>query len=196
MAITYSGITPALQFDTRDLQNTEKLSKVGKTLVKNRNGVCISMVVDWIQKSIETPGGVTDKSQLKSGLSLALMQTAYMRDVYDDDQLIDTHGLSVNTSTDLARKTGIKGFFQKDPLIRIGTACAGLNGYALINIYGGGAGHALGFKQKNGVVQCFDPNEGILQFPSSRDFAKWFPSYVKGEYANLLESVTMKKVTG
>ena len=194
MAITYSGITPTLQFDTSDLQSTEKLSKVGNKLVKNRNGVCISMVIDWIEKSIETPGGVTDKSQLKSGLSLALMQTAYMRDVFDDDSLVETHGLSVNTSTEIGRKTGIRALFQTDPLIRIATACAGLVGYALITVSGDG-GHALGYKQKNGVVQCFDPNEGILAFSTGSDFAKWFPPYVKGEYPDLLKSVEMKKIT-
>jgi hypothetical protein len=42
----------------------------------------------------------------------------------------------------------------------------------------------------------FDPNEGILQFSSSQDFAKWFPSYIKGEYPDLLDSVTLKKITG
>jgi len=196
MAITYSGITPTLLFDTSDLQNTEKLSKVGGQLVKNRNGVCLSMVIDWIQKSIETTGGVTDKSQLKSGLSLALMQTAYMRDVFDEDGLIDTQGLTVNTSTEIRQKKGLKGLFQKNPVIQIATALAGMNGYALINIFGGGFGHGLGFKQRAGTVQFYDPNEGIMQFASAQDFAKWFPSYIKGEYPNMRERIELKKVTG
>ena len=196
MTTTYSGITPTLLFNTSDLQNTEKLSKVGGKLVKNRNGVCLSMVIDWIQKSIETAGGVTDKSQLKSGLSLALMQTAYMRDVFDEDGLVNTQGLNVNTSSEIRRKTGLKGLVQKDPLIQIGTACAGMNGYALINIFGGGYGHGLGFKQKTGTVQFYDPNEGVLQFASAKDFAKWFPSYIKGEYPDMRERIEMKKITG
>jgi virulence surface antigen len=202
VSITYSGITPTLVFATDDLQGTENLDwRPSKTkgvpgkLVKNRDGVCQSLVIDWIQKSKQTAGGVTDKSQLKSGLALALMQTAYMRDVFDDDGVVETHGLSVNTANALNRKTGLKGLLQRDPLIQIGTACAGLVGYALINIYGGG-GHALGYKQKDGVVQFFDPNEGILQFSSSQEFAKWFPSYIKGEYPDLLDSVTLKKITG
>ena len=196
MATTYSGVTPTLLFDTGDLQNTEKLSKVGGKLVKNRNGVCLSMVIDWIQKSIETAGGVTDKSQLKSGLSLALMQTAYMRDVFDQGGLIDTQGLKVNAATEIRKEGGLKGLFQTDPLIQIATACAGMNGYALINIFGGGFGHGIGFKQKAGTVQCYDPNEGIFQFAIAKDFAKWFPSYIKGEYPDMRERVEMKKITG
>ena len=196
MAITYGGITPTLLIDTSDLQNTEKLSKKGNKLVKNRNGVCMSMVIDWIQKSMELGGGVTDKSQLKSGLALALAQTAYMRHVFSDAEgFIDTHGMKVNTSSSHERKKGLKGLFQKDPLIRVATACAGLIGYAQISIFGDG-GHALGYRQTGGVVQFFDPNEGILQFASGTAFAKWFPPFVKGEYPDLLDEIILRKVTG
>ena len=195
MKPTYAGVTPTLLFDTSDLQSTEKLSKKGNKLVKNRNGVCASMVVDWIQRSMEL-GGVTEKSQLKSGLALSLAQTAYMRHVFGgDNEFVDTHGMKVNTSTSIERKTGLKGLFQKDPLISVATACAGLVGYAWISIRGDG-GHAIGYRQKHGAVQCFDPNEGILQFANGADFAKWFPAYVKGEYPDLLEEVILRKVTG
>jgi virulence surface antigen len=194
MAITYAGVTPVLKIDTRDLQDTEKLSKKGNTLVANRNGVCMSMVVDWIQKSLDLPGGVTEKSQLKSGLGLSLAQTAYMRHVFKDaDGFVETHGMSVNASTSIDRKKGLKGLFQKDPLISVATACAGLVGYAQISIFGDG-GHALGYRQKDGVVQFFDPNEGILEFASSQDFAKWFPPFIKGEYPDLLDEVILRKV--
>jgi hypothetical protein len=195
MTITYAGITPTLLIDTKDLQDTEKLSKQGNRLVRNHNGVCASMVVDWIQKSLDLPNGVTDKSQLKSGLALSLAQTAYMRHVFKGDEgFVDTHGMKVNSATSIQRKTGLKGLLQKDPLISVATACAGLIGYAWISIRGDG-GHALGYRQKGGVVQCFDPNEGILQFNSSQDFAKWFPPYVKGEYADLRNEVILRKVT-
>ncbi len=196
MSITYAGITPTLVIDTSDLQDTEKLSPRNGKLVRNKNGVCMSMVVDWIQKSLQTPGGVTQKSQLKSGLGLALAQTAYMRGAFDADDspeaFIETHSLKVNASSSLKKKffATKKGRFQK-----VGQACAGLVGYAQISVYGDG-GHALGFRQKNGVVQFFDPNEGILQFNSGQEFAKWFPSYMLGEYPDLLDEVVVRKVKG
>lgn len=196
MALTYSGVTPTLLFDTSDLQSTEKLSKKGNKLVKNQNGVCASMVVDWIQKSMELPGGITAKSELKSGLALSLAQTAYMRHVFGgDDEFVETHGMNVNTSTAIDRKTGLKGLFQKDPLISVANACAGTVGCAWISIRGDG-GHALGYRQKGGVVQFFDPNEGVMQFASSADFAKWFPAFVKGEYPDLTKKVVFRKVKG
>jgi hypothetical protein len=154
------------------------------------------MVVDWIQKSLDLPGGVTDKSQLKSGLALSLAQTAYMRHVFNDAEgFVETHGMEVNASTTIDRKKGLKSLFQKDPLINVATACAGLVGYAQISIFGDG-GHALGYRQKDGVVQFFDPNEGILEFNSSQDFAKWFPAFVKGEYPDLRDQVILRKVKG
>lgn len=194
MAITYSGITPTLLFDTSDLQSTEKLSKKGNKLVKNRNGVCASMVIDWIQKSSDS-GGVTDKSQLKSGLALSMAQTAYMRHVFGgDNEFVESQGMGVNTSTSIERKTGLKGLFQKDPLISVAKACAGMVGYGWISIRGDG-GHALGYRQKGGIVQLFDPNEGIMQFSNSADFAKWFPAFVKGEYPDLLDEVILRKIS-
>jgi hypothetical protein len=109
--------------------------------------------------------------------------------------LIDTQGLKVNTSNEIRQKKGLKGLLQKNPLIQIATALAGMNGYALINIFGGGYGHGLGFKQRAGTVQFYDPNEGVLEFTNAKDFAKWFPSYISGEYPNMRERIELKKVT-
>jgi len=196
MAITYSGITPTLLSDTSSLQSTETLTKEGNKLVKNRNGVCASLVLDWIQKSMEAPGGVTDKSELKSGLALSLMQASYECDTIGDTtkDFVQAQGMHVNVSTSVERKSGLKGLFQRDPLISVAKACAGMIGHAWISIRGNG-GHAVGFRQKGGVVQFFDPNEGIMQFSSSADFAKWFPPYVRGEYPDLLDEVIMRKIT-
>src|SRR5690348_13999349 len=109
--IDYAGVSPTLVADTSNLQNTEKLSRVANKLIKNRNGVCMAMVIDWIQKCHQIPGGVTSASQLKSGLALSLAQTAYMRHVFDDDSedgnaqgYIANMGLSVNTTTTLKKK--------------------------------------------------------------------------------------------
>ena len=194
MAIDYAGITPMLLVDTGDLQGTEKLSPQNGKLVRNKNGVCMSMVVDWIQKCQQTPGGVTDKSQLKSGLSLALAQTAYMRDAFGaesgPDAFIESHGMNVDGSTTLKKKFFA---FKKGRYQQVAAACAGMHGYAQISIYGDG-GHALGFRREKGVVQFFDPNEGILQFTSGTDFAKWFPSYITHEYPDLLDEIIMRKV--
>jgi hypothetical protein len=199
MPITYGGVTPALVIDTTDLQDTEKLSPRNGKLVRNRNGVCMAMVLDWIKKCHEIPGGVTDKSQLKSGLSLALAQTAYMRGAFGEyapdgkaEGFIESHLLSVNASNTLRKK---RFSFKKSRFQRVATALAGLVGYAQISIFGDG-GHALGYRQKGGVIQFFDPNEGILQFNSGMEFAKWFPSYVKHEYPDLLDEIIMRVVRG
>jgi hypothetical protein len=198
MPIDYAGVSPNLLVDTRRLQSTEKLSKQGNTLVRNNNGVCMAMVTDWIQKSSASPGGVTDVSQLKSGLALSLAQTAYMRGVFDtasgtsaddDSAFMASQGVGTNTSTTLKKK-----FFstKKGRLEKIAVACGGLIGYALIAISGDG-GHALGYRQTGGVVQFFDPNEGIMGFSNAKDFSKWFPTYIVKEYPDLTDSVTLTK---
>lgn len=192
MTLTHGGVTPTLLFDTSDLQNTESLSKQQHKLIPDRDGVCMSMVIDWIVKSSQTPGGVTSKSELKSGLALSLAQTAYMLDTVGqgDAAFIDSQGASVNSSTTLKKKwySTKKGRYQD-----VALACTGLIGYALLNIRGGG-GHALGYRQKGGVVQFFDPNAGVLQFTSSLDFAKWFPGYVTNNYSDLLNEVELVKI--
>lgn len=196
MSITYSGITPTMLFDTSDLQNTEKLSRVGNKLVKNRNGVCAAMVVDWLQKCQEIPGGVTQKSQLKSGLALALSQTAYMRHVFEVEGVsnragfMQSNGLGIENSA-----TKKKTFFstKQGRLEKIALACV-FGGYIFISINGAG-GHALGYRQIKGVYEFFDPNEGVLQFNSSTDFVKWFPAYIKGEYPDLVDTLVYTRVT-
>jgi hypothetical protein len=44
-------------------------------------------------------------------------------------------------------------------------------------------------------VQFYDPNEGVLEFTNAKDFAKWFPSYISGEYPDMRERIELKKVT-
>ena len=199
MSITYGGVTPTLVTNTADMQDTEKLSPQNGKLVRNRNGVCMAMVVDWIKKCHEIPGGVTDRSQLKSGLSLALAQTAYMRGAFGEfeaaeksEAFIESYMLDV---TDIARLRKKRFSLQKSRYIRVATGLAGYVGYALIGIVGDG-GHALGYRQTRGVIQFFDPNVGILQFNSGKDFAKWFPSYIKNEYSDLLAEISLRLVTG
>lgn len=197
--IDYAGVSPTLVADTSALQSTEKLSKKGNKLFKNRDGVCMAMVIDWIQKCHEIPGGVTSASQLKSGLALSLAQTAYMRHVFDDDSSDHANDLGYATSQGLnasTPKTYKKTFFstKKGRLQKVAMACCGYTGYARISIRGNG-GHALGFRNSGGV-QFFDPNEGILAFNSTNDFAKWFPSYVINEYPTLTERVLFSKVKG
>lgn len=196
--INYAGVSPTLVADTSALQSTEKLSRKGNKLIKNKNGVCMAMVIDWIQKCHDIPGGVTSASQLKSGLALSLAQTAYMRHVFDDDSAdgnaqgyMQSHGLTVNKT-----KTIKKSFFstKKGRLQRVAMSCCGYTGYARISIFGNG-GHALGFRN-SGAVQFFDPNEGILGFNSTNAFAKWFPSYITNEYPDLLDEVVFSRVKG
>ena len=197
MPITYAGITPTLLFDTRDLQDTEKLSRRNGKLMRNRNGVCMALVVDWLQKSQQLPGGVTEKSQLKSGLALSLAQTAYMRHAFqeagtsNDSSFIQGQGLSVENYASLKKK-----FFstKKGRLEKIALACA-FGGYVYIGVSGNG-GHALGYRQTRGVFQFFDPNEGILQFNSATDFVKWFPAYIVGEYPDLVDLLEYTRVSG
>lgn len=197
--IKYAGVSPTLVADTSALQSTEKLSRKGNTLVKNKNGVCMAMVIDWIQKCHEIPGGVTNASQLKSGLALSLAQTAYMRHVFNDGSAdgnaqgyMQNQGLTVNTTTTLKKK-----FFstKKGRLQKVAMACCGFTGYARISIFGDGGGHALGYRN-SGAVQFFDPNEGILSFNSTNDFAKWFPSYITNEYPDLCDRVVFSRVKG
>ncbi|MFC5864225.1 YopT-type cysteine protease domain-containing protein [Acidicapsa dinghuensis] len=197
MPITYAGITPALLIDTTDLQNTEKLSRQQGKLVKNRNGVCMAMVVDWLQKSQQQPGGVTDKSQLKSGLALSLAQTAYMRYVFqkgtgqtaNKEGYVQNMGMSIENSANLNKK-----FFstKKGRLKDLALACT-FGGHVLISIKGNG-GHALGYRQIGGTSQFFDPNEGVLVFNTVQDFAKWFPAYIVGEYPDLTDTLEYARV--
>lgn len=197
MPITYAGITPTVLIDTQDLQNTEKLSRKNGKLVRNQNGVCMSLVVDWLQKWQQTPGGVTAKSQLKSGLALSLAQTAYMRHAFqqkgesNDGSYIRSQGLTVENYAVKKKK-----FFstKKGRLEKIALACA-FGGDIYIGISGDG-GHALGYHQANGVHQFFDPNEGVLGFNSAADFVKWFPQYILGEYPDLTEEIEYTRVKG
>lgn len=197
MPITYAGITPTLLIDTSDLQDTEKLSRQQGKLVKNRNGVCMAMVVDWLQKSQQLPGGVTDVSQLKSGLALSLAQTAYMRHVFEKgsgqtankEGYVQNMGMSIENSANLNKK-----FFstKKGRLKDLALACA-FGGHILMSIKGDG-GHALGYRQVRGASQFFDPNEGVLVFNSGEDFVKWFPAYIIGEYPDLTDKLEYTRV--
>ncbi|KAA6460279.1 hypothetical protein DYQ86_14665 [Acidobacteria bacterium AB60] len=200
MPIAYAGINPTLKIDTRQLQKTEKLSlnRATGVLFKNRRGVCISMVVDWIDKCQRIPGGVTDISELKSGLALSLAQTAYMRHAFqegsdsNDKSFIENQGLTISTYSSLENK-----FFstKKGRLQRMATALAGLVGYAYIGVSGDG-GHALGYRRERGLIQCLDPNEGILEFNSGTEFAKWFPAYMLGEYPDVVDRLELTKIRG
>ena len=199
MPINYAGVTPNLVIDTRDLQASEKLvphaQDDGTTrLIADQGGVCASMVVDWIQKCHDTPGGVTDKAQLKGSWALSIAHTAYRRGAfgnYDPSDkekgFVETHGLSVNAQTSIEKRWWT---FKRSRYQRVAQACAGMVGYAYISIRGNG-GHALGFRRTGGVVEFFDPNEGIMQFNSAQDFARWFPPYVINEYPNLLDTIIM-----
>lgn len=195
MPITYGGITPTLIIDTYELQNTEKLSRSNGKLVKNRNGVCMAMVVDWLQKCQRLPGGITDASQFTSGLGLSLAQTAYMRDALqgegesEDGSFIRGFGMSVENYGNKKKK-----FFssKKGRLEKIALACL-FGGYVYIGLSGDG-GHALGYRQTRGVCQFFDPNEGVMEFNSPREFAKWFPRYVTGEYPELCDLIEYTRV--
>ncbi|MBY0372711.1 MAG: hypothetical protein K2Q23_01875 [Bryobacteraceae bacterium] len=197
MPIDYAGISPTLLIDTGALQGTEKLSRRNGKLIRNKNGVCMALVVDWLQKSQQLPGGVTDISQFKSGLSLSLAQTAYMRHAFqgagqsNDRTFIENSGLNVES---YASKK--KSFFssKKGRLTDIALACA-FGGYIYIGISGDG-GHALGYIQKRGVYQFFDPNEGVLALDSAEAFVKWFPSYIKGEYPDLVDLLEYTRVKG
>ncbi len=204
MNITCAGITPRVLIKTNDLQNTEKLSKgADGRFFKNHNGVCASMVVDWIEKCKENPAGVTDKSQLKSGLALSLMQSANMLTTYGSDRtrkgFMEAFGLTVNTSTSLKntpQETGFFSFFKKStptPYEQVGVALGGMTGLAYISIRGNG-GHALGYWQQRGSVQFFDPNEGVMQFISGNAFAKWFPTYIGTNYSTLMTDIEFFKI--
>jgi hypothetical protein len=204
---TYGGVTPTLIVNTKALQSTEKLSPSGGKLVRDRNGVCMALVLDWIRKCHEIPGGVTDTSQLKSGISLAVAQTAYMRGTFGahgtDDAFIQSHGLSVRGETDHSGGGNLQS---------VATKLAGLVGYAWIGVrsdlgvagspiasllgdLGQDQGHAMGYRHKDGVIQLFDPNIGILQFASSADFGKWFCAYVAQEYPDLVDKIIVKEIT-
>jgi virulence surface antigen len=197
MPITYAGISPTVLIDTQDLQHTEKLSRRNGKLVRNQNGVCMSLVVDWLQKCQQIPGGVTAKSQLKSGLALSLAQTAYMRHAFQQDgelndaSFIHGQGLAIEN---YARKKKKLFSTKKGRLEKIALACA-FGGDIYIGISGDG-GHALGYHQTSGVYQFFDPNEGILQFNSAEDFVKWFPQYIRGEYPDLVDLLEYTRVRG
>jgi hypothetical protein len=147
--------------------------------------------MDWLYKCSQIPGSVTQKSQLKSGLSLSLAFSSYMLGTHaaedTDESFIESSGLE---TVGYAEKKA-KFFSTKAGRCQsIAVKLTGITGLVYISL----AGHALGYRQQGGVVQFFDPNEGVMQFASAKDFAKWFSPFIISEYSDLLKYIRIKKV--
>jgi hypothetical protein len=68
----------------------------------------------------------------------------------------------------------------------------GINGYAIIVLWGGGidvaagahalAGHTVAVRKQPGRIQYFDPNIGTFQFSNSLEMYNWLPADPNGPY--------------
>lgn len=195
MSLTFKGITPTLRVDTTPLQDTvavagttwRKKSDGSLTATTGNEGICATLVSFWLSKRIEG-SMITDISQFPNRMALSIAQSAYEIGG-TRESLMDVYGLEMLTKNDKKRKWYM---YKKTRVEQAAKAASAWPGFYYLRITGDG-GHALGIVS-SGTPQFLDPNEGILEFRSSREMATWIGAYLPHDYSDLMKEVGLYAV--
>jgi hypothetical protein len=180
-------------FDMNNKAGSQVRYVKGTTTVSSlKEGVCLSMVLAWIQMTLKD-GDMLNSGKLAASMHLITLRQAAFQFNFRANKRAEAR-FKMNVLQDLFDQYTLKSVqAQSGELISFGEPIDQIRvtpGLYLLYFTGGGAGHAFGFKfTAPGTCYWFDPNVGLFKWPNSDDLSlqlmnldNSYEKYIVGSY--------------
>lgn len=157
-----------LDFSTRNNTATGVSWHVGKrggvqAIAVTEPGICCAMSAVWIKKSLAAgPGGLTDRQELGSQHSIAIVAGAFFIGSIPGTEAGTNAAMGKGLLAAQGLGVGLHEFGTPCDPFNVAMRLSFVNGYAFLGLMGSGGGHAMAVRVENGVHKFFDPNEGQI----------------------------------
>ncbi|WP_354007478.1 hypothetical protein [Endozoicomonas lisbonensis] len=141
--------------------------------VYNNSGICSGMVVTWLKKSITSEGRGVQSAAEFDFESISIIQASYAwKHTFPSKALSYSAGIpfllqsqnliSLDSTSGEMNKSSSAGYISNWVLEKTGHfILLYFNGMGDDSLYNG---HAIGFRFENGILELFNPNEGLYRY--------------------------------
>ncbi|MET4695347.1 hypothetical protein [Endozoicomonas lisbonensis] len=156
-------------------------------------GLCMSMSLIWMKKSIATKGGGIDSAeQLGSPHLTAIVHGAYRKMIVPLTEL--KHEIDVITrmfiiqSLEPGESMSGSGYFDPAGIVDwvLKEPCHCLFSFGVPLGSFNGARHGIGMRYENQLMQMYDPNEGLFQYSDAESFKEHMEEVCYQNYVHCL----------